>query len=106
MDHFVHLDGLPDNLEFPGELNEKINYDSERRGLVYRGPMSKREYDMLCPLHADSDYRRAIEELFRVATWDAEEKGQKNGSFTKLLVLGITTLIIVALLILCVVCTR
>jgi hypothetical protein len=106
MDHFVRLDRLPADLEFPEELQGKISYDSNRRALVHHGPMSKREFDMLSPLHTDSGYCRALEELFRVATWDAEEQGQGTGSFLKLCGIGIATLIVVALVALCVVCAR
>ena len=106
MDHFVRLERLPADLEFPRALQGKISYDPDRRALVYHGPMSKREFDILFPLHTDSSYCRALEELFRVATWDAEEKGQGNGSFVKLWVIGVATLFIVALVTLCVVCAR
>ena len=102
MEHFVRLDHLPDDLEFPNAVQEKIRYDSERRALVFRGPMSKREYDVLRPLHTDSAYSRAIEELFRVATWDAEEKGDKR--IGKVAIIGIATFLIVALVVLCVFC--
>jgi len=104
MDHFVRLDRFPDDLEFPRNLQEKIDYDAARRVLVHHGPMSKREFDILFRLHADSDYRRAIEELFRMATWDAEEKGQKHGRRTQFLVVGCAALILAALVALCVVC--
>ncbi len=76
MDHDVALKRLPDRLVFPAELRDKIHFDEKHELLTYRGPMSKREFETLWQLHPDSDYRRAIEELFRVATWDAEEQRQ------------------------------
>ena len=102
MDHFVRLDRLPDDLEFPSAVQEKIRYDSERRAIVFRGPMSKREYDLLRSVHTDSAYCRAIEELFRVATWDAEEKGDKR--LGKAAIIGVAAFLIVALVVLCVFC--
>ncbi|MCA9124156.1 MAG: hypothetical protein H6822_02220 [Planctomycetaceae bacterium] len=106
MDHFVRLDRLPADLEFPEVLQGKISYDSDRRSLVHHGPMSKQEFDILFALHTDSAYCRALEELFRVATWDAEERGHGNRKFVKFWVVGIATLFIVALVALCVVCAR
>lgn len=72
MDHFVRLDPLPDALEFPERLRDRIEYDPARKGLVYHGPMSKPTFDVLSKLHRSREYRRAVEELFRVATYDAE----------------------------------
>lgn len=73
MDHFVNLDQLPDDLEFPERLKDRITYDTKQKALVYRGPMWKRDFDVLRELHDCRQYRRAIEELFRKATDDAEE---------------------------------
>ena len=73
MDHIVNLDQLPDDLEFPERLRDRISYDKKQKALVYRGPMWKRDFDVLRDLHDCRHYRRAIEELFRKATIDAEE---------------------------------
>ena len=68
MDHFVKLDSLPDGLEFPPDLAERIGFDAARRRLVYRGFMSKAEFDRLRELSADWAYRRTLEDLFRLCT--------------------------------------
>ena len=78
MDHFVRLDQLPSDLEFPQKLNERIRYDNERKGLVYRDAMSSNMFETLLHLHTDSDYRRAIEELFRIAVYQSDKKRQRT----------------------------
>lgn len=78
MDHFVNLDQLPGDLEFPEGLRDRISYDTKQKTLVYHGPMWKREFDVLWKLHDCRQYRRAVEELFRKATIDAEEGTSGN----------------------------
>ena len=65
MDHAVPLDRLPADLRFPAAFEGRFGYDEERRRLVFRGFMSKDDYDLLARLSADWPYRRALEELFR-----------------------------------------
>ena len=72
MDHSVKLDRLPSDLEFPPELTNRIRYDSQRRLIVFHGPMSKATYDKLWKVHDDGEYRRAIEKLFCQATYALE----------------------------------
>jgi hypothetical protein len=64
MDHFVKLDRLPAGYEFPAELKDRISFDPERHILVFRGYMSKAEFDHLCELTKDWKFRRTLEELF------------------------------------------
>jgi hypothetical protein len=64
MDHFVKLDRLPDGFEFPAEMKDRISFDAERHILVFRGYMSKTEFDRLCQLTRDWRFRRTLEELF------------------------------------------
>ena len=66
VDHFVTLDRLPDGLQFPPDLNDRIWYDPANRRLVYRGFMSKAEFDRLCRLTDDWSLRRPLEDLFRL----------------------------------------
>ena len=103
MIHFVRLENFPDDLEFPSELQDRIRYDSDRRGLEFSGPMSKREFDTLWPLHKDSAYRRAIEELFRIATWDKDTTKQRNSRIPLIAGIGIAALAIVAFVIGCII---
>ena len=72
MDHSVALERLPEGLRFPPELGDRIGYDAERRRLVYRGFMSKVDFDRLCALSDDWSYRRPLEELFRLCTPEPE----------------------------------
>lgn len=68
MDHFVTLAKLPEGLEFPDELCDRIQYDSENKRLVYHGFMVKSHYDRLIGLSRDAEYQHAIEQLFVHAT--------------------------------------
>ena len=64
MDHFVKLDRLPDGFELPAELKDRMSFDAERHLLVFRGYMSKTEFDRLCQLTKDWKFRRTLEDLF------------------------------------------
>jgi hypothetical protein len=64
MDHFVRLDRLPDGYEIPGNLAEKLHFDAEGHRLVFRGYMSKTEFDRICEPTRDWGFRRSVEELF------------------------------------------
>jgi hypothetical protein len=66
MDHFVKLERLPEGIEFPPHLSERIHFDASARRLVYRGYMSKADFDRLCQLSNDWAFRRTLEELFRL----------------------------------------
>jgi hypothetical protein len=65
MDHFVKLDQLPDGYEFPADLKDRIFFDAAAHKLVYRGYMSKSDFDRLCQPTRDWGFRRALEDLFR-----------------------------------------
>ena len=79
MDRFVPLDHLPDGLRFPPEFEGLISFDPERRRLVYRGFMSKGDYDTLFRLSTDWPYRRALEDLFRRCTADTSDGAHRRG---------------------------
>ena len=64
MDHFVKLDRLPAGYEFPAEMKERISFDAERHTLLFRGYMSKAEFDRMCESTKDWKFRRTLEELF------------------------------------------
>lgn len=70
MDHFVPLDRLPDGLQFPPDLRDRIQYDAAAHRLIFHGFMSKTDYDRLFLLSEDWPYRRRLEELFRLSTPD------------------------------------
>ena len=65
MDHFVKLDRLPDGLVFPPHMNDRVYYDADARKLVFRGYMSKTDFDQLSQLTSDWNFRRTLEDLFR-----------------------------------------
>ena len=64
MDHFVKLDKIPDGFEFPAAMKDRIHFDESRHELVFRGYMSKTEFDHLCEATRDWKFRRTLEELF------------------------------------------
>ena len=68
MDHATKLDRLPEGLQFPPRVNERIHFEPARSRLVWRGFMSKADYDGLFELHDDIEYRRALERLFQLST--------------------------------------
>ena len=89
MDHFVKLDRLPDGYEFPAELKDRISFDPAAHKLVYRGYMSKADFDQLCQPTRDWGFRRALEDLFRECVPEAGPAPQGSrrllGVFTRLM---------------------
>jgi hypothetical protein len=79
MDHFVKLDKLPDGFEFPGEMKERIHFDAEAHKLVFRGYMSKAEFDRLSQLTRDWKFRRTLEELFCLCVPDDPPHARNSG---------------------------
>ena len=82
MDHFVTMDRLPDGLEFPPDLKDRIWFDAVKRRLVFRGFMSKADFDRLCRLSDNWGYRRPMEDLFRLCT--PEEPARLRGLLASL----------------------
>jgi hypothetical protein len=82
VEHFVPLNHLPDGLQFPTDLSPRVQFDASRHRLVFRGFMSKAEFDRLCLLSEDWSYRRSLEELFRRCTAEPESP---SGIFRRVL---------------------
>jgi hypothetical protein len=61
----VRLARLPQNLIFPDDFPEPIQFDVRRKQLVYRGFMSSRSYAFLRECSPDLDYLRALDYLFQ-----------------------------------------
>jgi hypothetical protein len=72
VDHFVTLDKLPDGVEFPSQLKDRIHFDAKAHKLVFHGWMSKAEFDKLSQLSNDWSFRRPLEELFRLCSPETE----------------------------------
>jgi len=72
VDHFVKLDRLPDGFEFPPQMRDRIHFDAEAHKLVFRGYMSKADFDRLSELTNDWKFRRTLEELFRLCVPEHE----------------------------------
>jgi len=72
VDHFVTLDRLPDGVEFPPQLKDRIHFDAAAHKLVFRGHMSKADFDRLSTISNDWTFRRTLEELFRLCIPEQE----------------------------------
>jgi hypothetical protein len=87
MDHFVKLDRLPDGYEFPPDLRDRISFDAQEHKLLFRGYMSKEDFDRLSQLTRDWGYRRALEDLFRECVPEADPLPPRSrgllGPFTR-----------------------
>jgi hypothetical protein len=92
MDHFVKMDRLPDGLEFPMGLKDKIHFDPIARRLIFRGYMSKTDFDRLSQLSTDWNFRRSLEELFRLCIPEEPSRPRGVGRFlaavTRMFTLG------------------
>ena len=78
MDHFVTLDRLPEEMEFPADLKDRIRIDGQSKRLYFRGDTNKTEFDRVSLLTKDWSFRRKLEELFRVCI-DDDEPASKDG---------------------------
>jgi hypothetical protein len=74
MEHFVKMTSLPPGLTFPPDLSDRIRFEAASQRLVFRGFMSKAEFDRLCRLSDDWGYRRPLEDLFRLSTSKESER--------------------------------
>jgi hypothetical protein len=72
MDHFVKLDRFPEGVEFPPHMKDRFHFDAEAHRLVFRGYMSKADFDQISQLTSDWKFRRALEDLFRLCTPEPE----------------------------------
>ena len=84
MDHFVTLDRLPEGLEFPEDLRDKIRFDSQTRRLSFRGYMSKSEFDRISGLTRDWGFRRKLEELFQMSVVEDQPTAKRGAGLFSL----------------------
>jgi hypothetical protein len=68
MEHAVKVGSIPTNIQFPVNLGDRIRFEPSRQKLVFRGFMSKSEYDQLMRLSQDAQYQSAVSELFQLST--------------------------------------
>jgi hypothetical protein len=68
VDHFVRLEQFPEDLRLPPRFQDRLEFDREGRKLIFRGYMSKAEFDELSSLTRDWRFRRTLEDLFRLCT--------------------------------------
>jgi hypothetical protein len=72
VEHFVKLDKLPEGLEFPANMKDRLYFDANAHKLIFRGYMSKAEFDQLSQLTTDWSFRRTLEDLFRLCVPEPE----------------------------------
>ncbi|NVL89523.1 MAG: S8 family peptidase [Desulfobacterales bacterium] len=56
---------LPEGMKFPDLLKDKIQYDADKKQLIFEGVMSQEEKDELLKLSPDDRYQKAVEALFQ-----------------------------------------
>jgi hypothetical protein len=66
-DTIAALQNLPQGIQFPESLKDKVNYNSDRKLLIFKGVMSAEVKSQLLTLSQEHLYIRAIEELFQNA---------------------------------------
>ena len=66
----ARLEKLPQGLNFPVELTERIRFDPSHKQLVFHGFMTKAGYDRLRELSTDAAYLRAVELLFQRSAYE------------------------------------
>lgn len=61
------LDSLPPHMRFPRDLNSRVNFDEEKKLLLWRGAMRPEDLDQLLSLNKDDKYQAAIRALSTAA---------------------------------------
>ena len=64
VERYTRLAKLPERIEFPPELKDKIFYDLAGRRLVFRGRMSRSDREKLIQLASDYYFHQAIDRLY------------------------------------------
>jgi len=59
------LEILPEGMKFPNLLRDKIQYDADKKRLIFEGVMSQEEKDELVKVSPDYQYQKAVEALFQ-----------------------------------------
>ena len=98
MIRYAPLKTLPAGTRFPQDLQARVTYDSASGRLGFESFMCKADFDRLYGLSSDRDYRLAVEELFRICTYDAEEptRGSSLPRLTYAVGLAVTALAMTA----------
>jgi hypothetical protein len=76
------LENLPQGVEFPNSLKDKISYDTERKVLIFEGVMSVDEKDKLLILSQDKRYKEVVEVLFQRSQKSERNKLEAPGEYT------------------------
>lgn len=61
----IKTENLPEDVTFPDSFRNKIDYDTNRMFLIFKGVMAEKDRKVLVDLRPEASYKRAIEELFQ-----------------------------------------
>jgi hypothetical protein len=63
----ARLDSLPEGVLFPEDFAEPIQYDPQRKRLLYRGFMCSSSYAFLRSISSNTAYTAAVDDLFQAS---------------------------------------
>lgn len=66
-DAVTALERLPEGIEFPASLKDKLDYDADKKLLIFKGVMSPSVKDELLALSSDTAFQKSVEALFQTA---------------------------------------
>jgi hypothetical protein len=66
----VTLKQLPDGVDFPSGMRDRVTYDPERKLLIFRGYMSSADYCFLRSYSDDPEYVRALNDLHEKSAFE------------------------------------
>ncbi len=75
------LEKLPEGIQFPDLLKDKVRYDAEKKLLVFKGVMKEEERKELLNLSPDSSYQEVVKKLFQRSLEDGKDEKNSNGFF-------------------------
>lgn len=70
---YAFLKKLPQEVQFPESIKNRIRYDDYLQLLIFKGLMKENEYNELLKLSQDSAYQNAVKELFsnsQIEEWE------------------------------------
>jgi uncharacterized protein len=61
------LQELPQGIHFPDSLKDKVDYDLDKKSLIFKGVMSIQAKNLLLALSLDLQFKKAVEDLWQKA---------------------------------------
>lgn len=94
MEYHTTLARLPEHLVFPGELQDRMQFDKAHNRLSFRGFMSRSTCDTLLELSREAAYREAVERLFVLSAAELDSSPPPNRSWAPWLLAGSAALLL------------